>query len=986
MRIAAIALLVSSLPSAVSAADAPIAVKYLRCEYLVNPLGIDAAAPSLSWVLESPQRSVMQGAYQVLVASSPERLANDEGDLWDSGKVASGRSTHVAYGGKPLASRLQCHWKVRVWDGRGAPSTWSEPAFWTMGLLERADWKARWIGGEIPESAQPRSAYLPAPHVRKVFAVKDQVRRAVIYATAAGLYELWINGSRVGNDYFTPGWTEYAKRLYYQTYDVTRLIQGNRRNVIGATLGDGWYGLHHGGRGCLRLLAQLEIEYADGSSETIATDTTWQSTSGGPILSSDLYNGESYDARKEMPGWSAPGCNDLGWSRAIEDGAARGTWADVTEKVRAAVKGDSLEIKASNENFGDPIYGTPKSLKVEFTAGASKEMKTVPEGSMLSIKAPANASIEILKAVYGADAVQADVRKAALTAYPGVPVRKTEELKPVDRKEPKPGIFVFNMGQNFAGWARLRVRGEAGAKVTLRFAEMLNPDGTIYTTNLRGAKSTDTYVLRGGGEEIWEPRFTFHGFQYVEVTGYPGTPPLDAITGIVLHSDAPVVSTFQCSNPMLNKLCKNIVWGQRSNYFEVPTDCPQRDERMGWTGDAQAFIGTGLYNQDLGAFFRSWIITLNDSQRADGGYTDVSPRGGGVSAGWSDAGVVCPWTLWRVYGDTAVIEKHFDGMMRWIEHCEKNSKGLLRPAEGYGDWLNVGAELPKDVIATAYFARSTHLLAQMARAIGRNNEAARLDALFQRIAAAFNNAYVSADGRVKGDTQTAYLMALAFDLLPADKRETAAKYLIQRIEERRWHLSTGFLGVNLLLPTLTSIGRVDVAYRLLQNETYPSWGYPVRHGATTIWERWDGWTEERGFQDPGMNSFNHYAYGSCGQWMFATMAGIDTDGPGFERCTIRPRVGGGLTHVAATYDSIRGRIATSWKIEGAMLALAVTIPANTLATVFVPADDATAVTEGGKPAAEAAGVKFLRSEPGASVFQIGSGTYEFRSHLPREIK
>jgi alpha-L-rhamnosidase len=432
---------------------------------------------------------------------------------------------------------------------------------------------------------------------------------------------------------------------------------------------------------------------------------------------------------------------------------------------------------------------------------------------------------------------------------------------------------------------------------------------------------------------------------------------------------------------MLNKLQQNIVWGQRSNYLEVPTDCPQRDERLGWTGDAQAFIGTGTYNQDLGAFFTSWLVTLNDSQRPDGGYTDVAPHGGGVSAGWSDAGVVCPWTLWRMYGDTAVIERHYAGMLRWIEHCEKDSKGLLRPAQGYGDWLNVGAELPKDVIATAYFAYSTRLLAQMARAVEKNDDAQRLEGLFGRIKAAFVAAYVSADGRVKGDTQTAYLMALAFDLLPAERRDAAARRLLEKIEERNWHLSTGFLGVNLLLPTLDALGKVDVAYRLLQNETYPSWGYPVRHGATTIWERWDGWTEEKGFQDPGMNSFNHYAYGSCGQWMFAAMAGIDTDGPGFERLLIRPRVGGGLTFVRASYDSIRGRIATGWELDGAALTLRVELPANTVATVFVPASDPLGVTEGGRPAAEAEGVTFVRSQPGAAVYHVGSGTYEFRSKL-----
>ncbi len=957
----------------------------LRCEYRVDPLGIDTAAPRLSWILESPARGVVQSAYRVLVASSAERLEKGEGDLWDSSKVASSESAQVAYAGAPLVARAQCHWKVMVWDGGGKASAWSAPARWSMGLLDRKEWQAAWIGAAVTPDLASRGQYFPATYLRKEFSARGGVRRATVYVTAGGLYELWLNGARVGRDFFTPGWTEYAKRIYYQTYDVTARIAPGGANVLGAVLGDGWFGLHHGGRGQLRLLAQLEIEYGDGSREVVPTDTTWKATLGGPIVMSDIYQGESYDARRELPGWSAPGFDASAWAGIVTEAAApQGKWVDVTDRVKAALKDGRLDVLASNAAFGDPIYGTVKNLKVEYTIDGAKATKSVQENQRLVIEAGAGKTLAIVKASYGADVVGADLRASALSAYPGVPVRKVQELKPVEVKEPKPGAFVFNMDQNFSGWARLKVAGPAGTKVTLRFAEMLNPDGTIYTTNLRGAKCTDTYVLRGGGEEVWEPRFTFHGFQYVEVTGYPGTPPLDAVTGVVLQSDAPLVSTFECSNPMLNKLQQNIVWGQRSNYLEVPTDCPQRDERMGWTGDAQAFISTGVYNQDLAAFFRSWLVTLNDSQRADGGYTDVAPHGGGVSAGWSDAGVICPWWLWWTYGDTAVIEKHFAGMLRWIEHCEKNSKGLLRPAEGYGDWLNVGAEMPKDVIGTAYFAFSTRLAAQLARVIGKNDEAAKLEALLERIKEAFNKAYVAADGRIKGDTQTTYLMALGFDLLPEEKREAAAKLLLARIEERNWHLSTGFLGVNLLLPVLTSIGRDDVAYRLLQNETFPSWGYPVRHGATTIWERWDGWRADKGFQDPGMNSFNHYAYGSCGHWMFATMAGISAASPGFAALQIRPRVGGGITFCKASYDSVRGRVATRWAVDGDTVTLEVEIPANTTATVFVPTSDPGSVTEGGKPVAAAEGVARRGVAPGAAVLNVGSGNYVFTARLARK--
>jgi alpha-L-rhamnosidase len=619
-----------------------------------------------------------------------------------------------------------------------------------------------------------------------------------------------------------------------------------------------------------------------------------------------------------------------------------------------------------------------KKLRVTYSIAGKEETKEVSENQVLELNG-GTGELVILKAEYGASTPAGGFSTAIRQAYPGVPVRKTEEIETMEMTEPKPGIYVFDLGQNFSGWARLKVEGEAGTTVVMRFAEMLNPDGTIYTTNLRGAKCTDTYTLKGGDKEVWEPRFTFHGFRYVEVTGYPGSPSRDAITGVVLHSDGPMTSTFKCSNPMLNKLYQNIVWGQRSNYFEVPTDCPQRDERMGWSGDAQAFIGTGTYNMDVAAFFSSWMNTFNDSQDGEGGYPNVAPRHGGVSPGWGDAGVICPWTIYRMYGDKRIIEQHWEGMIRWIAYLEKRSTGLLRPAEGFGDWLNLGAEMPKDVIATAYFAHSTNLMATMACIIGKPDDAARFEELFRRIKEAFNKAYVSGDGRIKGDTQTTYLMALAFDLLPEDRRKPAADRLIKLIEERNWHISTGFLGANLLLPTLTEIGRIDVAYRLLQNEDYPSWGYPVKHGATTIWERWDGWTEEKGFQDPGMNSFNHYAYGSCGQWMFSTMAGIDTDGPGFKKIILRPRPGGDISYVDASYESTHGSIRTAWRQETGKFELDVTIPANTTATVYVPAKDASSVTERGKPAAKTSGVKFLRMEDGVAVFEAGSGTYRFGS-------
>ncbi|MHC4086597.1 MAG: family 78 glycoside hydrolase catalytic domain [Planctomycetota bacterium] len=1050
-----------------------VAVKKLRCEYRVNPLGIDVVKPRLSWILESDQRDQMQSAYQVLVAGSEEKLKRNKGDLWNSGKVESDQNIHVVYKGKELKSRMGCYWKVRMWDKDGNASAWSEPAFWTMGLLEPEDRQAEWIGYDAPtppsykghtepdllnfegcrwvwfpegephksapigtryfrrnivigadqkiklarfklamdnegtlfvngrevqkfsgwtppytfdvteklvagtnclsiaaenQGDKPNPAGLagklliefesgdavailidhfwkvsdseqqgwrdadfddkawadakemveigaqpwgkvekqdlvlpPPPYLRRSFSVDKPIERATVYASALGLYELHINGHRVGEDYFTPGWTDYTKRVYYQTYDVTNILEPGD-NAIGAILADGWYAgylgfgrkrEHYGSEP--RLFVQLEVEYADGSRQTVVTDKSWKA-SYGPHLEADFLMGEIYDARRQMTGWNRPGFDDVAW-------------------------------------------------------------KPVAVGTEL---------------------------KPLVQSYPGVTVRETQQIKPVKITEPEKGAYVFDMGQNFAGWVRLKVTGKAGTKVVLRFVEMLNPDGTIYTTNLREARCTDTYILSGKGEEVWQPGFTFHGFRYVEITGYPGKPSLDAITGIVLHSDTPPTGTFECSNPMVNQLQRNIVWGQRGNFIEIPTDCPQRDERLGWTGDAQIFVRTATYNMDVGAFFTKWLVDLEDAQTKEGAFPDVAPHkvamGSGVAA-WGDAGVICPWTIYKVYDDKRVVEKHYESMKKWIAYLKKNSKDLLRPAYGYGDWVSVGSNTPKDVIATAYFAYSTNLVAKTAAVLGKDEDAKKYEALFQQIREAFNKAYVSDDGRIKGDTQTCYAMGIYFDLLAVDKRELAAKHLVEAVRKKNWHLSTGFVGLSYLLPALSQTGNLDVAYRLLNNETFPSWGYSIKNGATTIWERWDGWTEDKGFQDPGMNSFNHYAFGSVGRWMFGVVAGINTDGPGYKRIIIDPEPGGGFSYAKASYESIHGMIKSFWEIKDSKFTLNVTIPANTTATVYVPTVKPESVAETGIPAAMSEGVKFLQMEAGKAVYEVGSGDYVFTSGI-----
>jgi alpha-L-rhamnosidase len=584
--------------------------------------------------------------------------------------------------------------------------------------------------------------------------------------------------------------------------------------------------------------------------------------------------------------------------------------------------------------------------------------------------------------------------QALLVAQPDEGVKVTEEVMANTVTEPESGVYIFDMGQNMVGWVRLKVEGEPGTEVTIRHAEALNPDGTIYTTNLRFARATDHYVLAGRGEEeVYEPRFTFHGFRYVEVTGYPGEPPLDAITGRVVHSATPPTGSFECSSPMVNKLQSNIVWGQRGNFLSIPTDCPQRDERLGWTGDAQIFVRTASFNMDVAAFFEKWMVDVEDAQSPEGAFPDVAPllpmsldlsRG---APAWGDAGIIVPWTIYRFYGDTRIVEKHYGAMTRWLDYLREANPELLRMnklGNNYGDWLSLfGDTTPRDLLATAYWAYDAKLMAEMARATGRDGDAAAYEELFENIKGAFNRAYVDPEGRVKGDTQTGYVLALHMDLLPEELRAAAAEHLVEAIERKDWHLSTGFVGVGYLCPVLTETGHSDVAYRLLNNETYPSWGYTMRNGATTVWERWDGWTEEKGFQSPNMNSFNHFSLGSVGEWLYRYVAGIDAETPGFGRILIRPRPGGGLTHARAEYDSVRGKIVSAWSIEGDQFNLRVTIPPNTTATIHVPAADGARVSEGGRPVEEAEGVEPLRRDGEEAILSVGSGRYEFAGRVAR---
>jgi alpha-L-rhamnosidase len=586
--------------------------------------------------------------------------------------------------------------------------------------------------------------------------------------------------------------------------------------------------------------------------------------------------------------------------------------------------------------------------------------------------------------------------RAPLVAQRSEPVRITETLAPRSIAEVSPGVYICDLGQNITGWVRLRVRGKRGTRVTLRHGERLSPDGTLYTENLRRAKATDVYILKGGGREVWEPRFTFHGFQYVELTGLPAAPAPGDVLGCVVHSATPPAGGFACSHPGVNRLWLNGCWSQRDNFLSVPTDCPQRDERLGWTGDAQVFMRTATYNMNVAAFFTKWMVDVEDAQTPAGIFPDTAPRlpekkdfvgldGLGGGAGWADAGVIVPWTLWRVYGDLRVIERHWSAMKAWLAHLARtNPDGLRSRALGnnYGDWLCLPTDTAfrtrspmKTLLATAYWADDAAKLAEMARALGRKTDAARYQAVFERVRAAFQRAFLKKDGRLSVETQTAYLLALAMNLLPEAVRGRAASHLVANIRAHGWHLSTGFIGISHLNPVLTEAGYPDVAYRLLLREDYPSWLYPVRHGATTIWERWNGWTARDGFFNPHMNSFNHYALGSIGEWLYRQVAGIELAEPGFKRVLLRPYPGGGLSFARAHFHSPYGRISSAWQRDGDRFTWTVDVPPNTAAEIWVPSAPGTGVREGGKPVQRAAG----RLEPGFFVCEVGSGRYAFES-------
>ena len=916
-----IALLIWLMPAAPVQAESAggLSVDHLRWDGRENPLGFIQFEPRLSWVVRATRRGQRQAAYRVLVATTPDKLVPGKADVWDSQKVASPESINIHYGGPQPHARQRRHWAVQVWDQDDHPSAFSPPAWWEMGLYDE-EWAGQWIGRQTQPAAPGAK---PAPdlydrsvsYLRKRFSVPQAVQRARLYSSGFGTQALSINGRPAGHDVLAPGYTDYEKRVLFQAHDVTTLVHRGD-NVIGAIVAGGWCTAALGGRAGAcgieppRVMLQLEVTLADGSLFTVITDQSWR-VHEGPILSAHLTDGESYDARREMPGWDTPATDDRDWPTAQ----------------------------------------------------------------------------------------QYDKRKERdLVADPGPPIQVQQDLRSVQIKEPRPGVYLFDLGQNIVGWARLATRAPAGTTITLRYAEAINRDGTLYRDNLGGAQATDRYTARGNGKgpagtlETWEPRFSVHGFRYVEVTGLPARPGPGAITGRVVHSTMAETGRLETSDPVLNRLFANIDWSQRGAFLSVPTAGPQGATRLGSMLEARVFALTACLNRDVQLFYRKWFNDIRDAQRPNAAYADAAPLAlkheGGPGAG--TAGVLVPWAYHRCYADRTTLDAHLASMGRWLESVRvanpdliwKNQRGL-----DLGDPLESGPATDKTLIATAELGHAAHALARMAQHAGPSvePEARRYEALAEGARAAFARSFVAADGKLTSDTKSAYALAIGLGTLNAPARAAAGAHLVHAIERQGKHLTTGLFATAYLLPALSLVGRDDLAYELLLQPSCPSFACTIRNGATTIWQRWDGFDPDKGFAPGASNSLNDYARGAVGEWMYDAIGGIalDEETPAGKHVFVRPRPGGKLHFARARYLSRYGPITTQWRLEGKTdktFHLTVDIPANSTATVSLPF--AGPVREGGRPLDQAAGVSVLQTGPRGTDVNITSGKYDFAVAVP----
>ena len=1068
IRRSTLALLVFA-SAALSASAKPV---HLRTDQRTNPLGIDDLHPALSWQSDSLARDWHQSAYQILVASSEQRLRRGEADVWDSGRRSSGDSVNIVYSGPLLHSRQRCFWSVRTWDAHDATELASEPARWEMGLLTPADWQAKWIhrSDRAESEALNRTQWLwlanADPHAVPHGTVAEfsytlhlaiPPNAAVLHVLAGGDFTARVNGTVTGHK---EQWGAFDREDIRDQLHVGSGAAGDNSIVIHVTAS----GTDQKRPAPAALAAALQLTAADASQQWIVSDGAWQArqikaddpnawqpaqqlgalatlrfgvstdrvspapapdriessasllrstfTPRGHIISARLYitalgsyraflNGKQVGQSVLVPGFTdyrkrvlyqtydvtallASGSNTLaaelgpGWhgSPLVWSGTRVFPGPDRLRAQLELTRADgSTQVVATSADW---LAHASPTLSSEIYGGEAYDARLDQPGWNTSRFPAAQAWSPAIE-----DAAPGDL---AVTAEPDLSVHRAQTLAPGSATRISSGTAqdtVFDMGQNMVGTVHLRVQGPRGATVRLRFAERLNPDGSVYTANLRDADATDIYTLRGEGVEEWTPAFTFHGFRYVQVSGYPGAPALSALEGQVLNSLPATPSIrLETSSPLLNHMGQLGLWGQRGNFLSIPTDCPQRDERMGWMGDAGVFWRTGSYKFDIDAFSHKFMQDVTDAQGADGTFTNISPNilGGAEghpgAPGWGDAGVLIPYATWLQYGDAALVKRSWPAMEQWMDFILRTNPNHLREHDlgmNYADWLAPDPHTPRDLVATAYWALLAEQMRTMATALGRTAEADKYAALFDQIHSAYQQRYVHADGSVVGETQTAYVLTLHARLAPPALEPSMTDRLAHDIEAHGTHLTTGFLGTPFLLSTLDTHGRSDLAFRLLLSTTYPSWGYMVEKGATTWWERWNGDTG-----DPSMNSYNHYAFGSVMAWVYRRVAGIDTDaaGPGFHHIVISPHLDSALPHAHAEYDSAYGTIITDiTTVRPGQLHLTVRIPANTDATVSLPATSTSLVEQDGKHV-------MMTYADGTLTTRLGSGTYSFVVHEP----
>ena len=898
---------------------AQVSIQNLRCEMLVNPLGIDIKEPRLSWQLSSNQRNVQQAAYEIIVSSSKDKLTKNDGDIWSSGKVNSSQSLHIKYSGKELQSSKEYFWKIRSFTKKGE-TAWSEPAFWSMGLLNKTDWKAKWIGYDKASAWDSVTQWsrLSARYLRKNFTTTNDIKRATVYISGLGLYELYINGRKIGDQVLAPNPTDYRKSFFYNTHDVTAQIK-NGNNAIATVLGNGRFFTmrqnykpqKHNTFGYPKLLLQLEIEYTDNTRSVIVSDETWKLNVDGPIRTNNEYDGEEYDATKEFAGWNTTGFNDDKW------------------------------------------------IKPELVAA--------PPGEII--------------------------------AQMSEPMKQMQTIKPVSIKPASNGKYILDMGQNFAGWLRIKVQGKRGQKVRLRFAESLKIDGEIFVANLRDAKVTDIYTLKGTGIEMWQPSFVYHGFRYVEVTGFPGKPTVEDFEGKLIYDAFETTGSFESSNVTLNTVYKNAWWGIASNYKGMPVDCPQRNERQPWLGDRVIGAMGESYLFDNAKLYAKWMDDIQQSQTQEGAIPDVAPAFWNYYSDdvtWPAAFITISNHLYNQYGDAKPIQKNYASMKKWMWYMrDKYLVNYIMTRDKYGDWCvppeNLQLIHAKDssrltdgkLIASAYYYKLLSYMQRFAKLTGNDSDINEYGMLADKMRIAFQQKYFnSAKQCYSNNTITANLLPLYFGICPDSLREKVFANIYTKIHiESKDHISTGLIGTQYLFRGLTEYDQKELAFTLASNTTYPSYGYMAANGATTIWELWNGNTA-----DPNMNSQNHVMMlGDLLIWYYENLAGIRSDksdaGVGFKKIIMRPSIPAGLDFVKASYNSLHGLIKSEWKKSTGKFEWNVTVPANSSAVIHIPATSLTDVMESGMDISKSAGVEAVKFENGAAIVEVGSGEYKFVSKI-----